>query len=146
MTFNATTNPEILQGFGTPQTAHNERDIRRMALNYNHDITNVDDFRHAVLYMDPVCGGGGHVDTRAILALCEGFGVNLAVGPKVQVLKDYKNGSTRKCMALHHDGHWALVVIDIGEGAESIKHESSEGAESSGDARSTEDAESTEDS
>lgn len=111
--FNTTTNGTILDGFSGPQTAYNERDIRRLALNSNQRVKNANDFRNTVLYMDPVGGGGGHSDDRGIHALCEGFGVHSDMGPKDYVQAAYIDGSTDKFMAQHDDAHWTLVVLHV---------------------------------
>lgn len=111
--FNLTENPNILQGFGGPRTALNQRDVRRLALNFHQDITNADDFRDVVEYMDAGGGGGGHGDTRAILALSEGLGIDLAMGRAANVLPDYMDGATMKFAAVHKDGHWTLVELDV---------------------------------
>lgn len=111
--FNLTENPLILEGFGGPRTAFSQRDTRRLALNFRQDVTNADDFRDTVLYMDADGGGGGHGGTRAILALSEGLGIDLGMGPSANVLAEYVDGATWKCAAIHGDGHWTLVALDV---------------------------------
>ena len=113
--FNVSENPMVTEDMEGPQTARGEDGIRRMALNFRQHITNPVDFRDAVLYMDPVGGGGGHGGTRAILALSEGLGIDLPMGRKLDVQTEYVNGSTRKCMALHDEvkGHWSLVIVNV---------------------------------
>eukprot|EP00752_Nemacystus_decipiens_P015188 g13524.t1 len=114
--FDAPRNDMIIGGMTAEQTAHDEAGIRRLALDYNQCITSADDFRNVVLYMDPELGGGGHGGMRALLALSEGLGVDLHMGQQVDVLAQYGNGSTRKCMALQNgDGHWSLVVLNEGK-------------------------------
>lgn len=106
---NGSENPAITDDMGGLQTARDEDAIRRLALDYRQHIRNPDDFRNVVLYMDPEGGGGGHGDIRAILVLAEGLGIDWYL----DVLAEYVNGSTRKYMALHDDGHWALVVLNV---------------------------------
>lgn len=111
--FNSTKNLNILEGFGGPRTAVDERDIRRLALDFNKDVANADDFRDVIEYMDAEGGGGGHGDTRAMLALSEGLGIDLAMGTSKNVLKDYRDGDTLERAAIHDGGHWALVTLDV---------------------------------
>lgn len=112
--FDSSENDTIIGDMTGEKTAHDEAAIRRLALDYNQHITNADDFRNVVLYMDPKLGGGGSGDTRAMLALSEGIGVDLPNGPVANVLAQYVNGSTSQCMALHNgDGHWSLAVRNV---------------------------------
>ncbi|CBJ33596.1 conserved unknown protein [Ectocarpus siliculosus] len=112
--FNVTKNPLIREGLDGPETACDEDAIRRLALNFHQDPTNMDDFRSVIDYMDHDGGGGGHGGMRAMLALCEAFGFDLAMGPEMSGLVEYVEGSTEKCMELHCKGHWNLVVLNYG--------------------------------
>lgn len=113
--FDVSENPMVTGDLQGPQTAHDEDAIRRMALNFRQKIKHPTDFRNVVGYMDPVGGGGGHGGMRAMLALSEGLGFDLAMGRKDDVLAEYIDGSTEECMALHDPakGHWSLVVLNV---------------------------------
>ncbi|CAM9611877.1 unnamed protein product [Ectocarpus sp. 4 AP-2014] len=71
--------------------------------------------------MDADGGGGGHGGTRAILALSEGFGIDLAMGRAANVLPEYVDGATMKFAAIHKDGHWTLVALDGKDDDEATK-------------------------
>lgn len=50
---------------------------------------------------------------RAVRALSEGLIIDLGIGRKLDVLAGYVEGSTRKCIAFHHEGDWALAVLNV---------------------------------
>ena len=112
---NVTQDPMIIGGLTGPQVAFDKEEIQRLALNYRAKINNPVDLRNTMLYMDPVRGGGGHGGMEAIRALAEGVGIDLPMGPEVEVLTAYCNGSTAKRVALIDEdaGHWSLQVFMV---------------------------------
>ena len=114
--FEKSTDPMITDDFEGEQTATTPEEIQRLALDNNARIVNRIDFKHVVSFTDTVLGGGGHGDERAILSLCEGFGLELSLGRKEDVPASYievPSGSPITCMAFHNGGHWALTVLNV---------------------------------
>lgn len=110
-------NPVITGVIGAmtgPQVATDPLTIQRLALDYKKHIHNIDDLRNTILYMDPFLGGGGSAGQEAILALAEGLGIDLHMGPEEDVWEAYINGDATKRVALHDNGgHWSLQVLMV---------------------------------
>lgn len=113
--FNASQDEDVIRvGLCGPRTAFTLRDIRRLSLDYNREITSPKDWESVVLYVDLVGGGGGHGDWRAVRALTAGLGVrDLSIGGDIDAKAAYVEGSTAKCMAVCEKGHWALAVRNV---------------------------------
>lgn len=108
--------PAIRQGFGGPQTAHSISQIRRLALDYNRDLSNEVDWVNSIGFP------GGHADDKAFRLVGETLGIpDLELVREIDVegetLLAEVGGDTTplagRSMVLLGNAHFEVVVTNV---------------------------------